>query len=623
MEYTQRKKRLATLSETHASNYTTHHTRRYTMRRFLVIALLFIFATCAQAYEVYIVTPPINDYLIPAEGPLPPTCQLGNALDIMACRGEYEPASFVIQTEPDEHLDNVRIYCGPLRSGEDTIPASAVDIRIVDKLNVGWAIGNVKVSWHLLYDQAMIDATDDPPANVGSRENQEAYTAYLEHIDRIFGKTGALPQTVEEYRLLWKQNILVKASDAKSLRPVQVDGREQMWLTVHVPQDAPAGNYEARVRVVPENAPTALLTLRVWVPDIDLLEPVETYSIYNPTFTLRERWNSTHCFVSDAQMILELRDMVAHGCTNPNFYNGIRRLPDGSLDYGFLEHRLSLRERAGVPKGDLFLPDNPLIITRKLEPGEYEQNIAYAQEIQAWATARGYGQVFFTGADEAGGQALLAEHEAFKSVEEAGSGIWVATPPSFHELVWDVLEIPIVAYPGMIAMNNSLEHLKLLRDIIPDPKPHRHCQVRKAMTTDWQNLIAIPHSQGFRFFQYFDSWLLPGEGRRSRGFGMWLTGVDGTMTWSYAGIKGNGRVREAGESIGHRNMVMRVKGGVLVTLNWVAYREGYDDSRYIATLLAAGGESWLEAIPHERIFEGNLDELRRKTAEEILRLKGE
>ncbi len=55
--------------------------------------------------------------------------------------------------------------------------------------------------------------------------------------------------------------------------------------------------------------------------------------------------------------------------------------------------------------------------------------------------------------------------------------LWVATPPSFHELVWDVLEIPIVAYPGMIAMNNSVEHILRTPDVVANPKVYRHCQV--------------------------------------------------------------------------------------------------------------------------------------------------
>jgi len=56
---------------------------------------------------------------------------------------------------------------------------------------------------------------------------------------------------------------------------------------------------------------------------------------------------------------------------------------------------------------------------------------------------------------------------------------------------------------------------------------------------------------------------------------------------------------------------LRVKGGVLDMLPGEAYREGYDDSRYIATLMAVGGEEWLEAQPQERILRGNLAACRR------------
>ena len=95
---------------------------------------------------------------------------------------------------------------------------------------------------------------------------------------------------------------------------------------------------------------------------------------------------------------------------------------------------------------------------------------------------------------------------------------------------------------------------------------------------------------------------------------MWLSGVDGTMTWSHAGIRGG---------VGRGEIVLRAKRGVLDTLSWEGYREGYDDSRYVATLLAAGGEEWLQAQSQERIISGNLDELRRDVAREILRLQAQ
>ena len=64
--------------------------------------------------------------------------------------------------------------------------------------------------------------------------------------------------------------------------------------------------------------------------------------------------------------------------------------------------------------------------------------------------------------------------------------------------------------------------------------------------------------------------------------------------------------RTIAEGLYNRNLVLRVKGGVLDMLPGEAYREGYDDSRYIATLMAVGGEEWLEAQPQERILRGRL-----------------
>jgi len=130
-------------------------------------------------------------------------------------------------------------------------------------------------------------------------------------------------------------------------------------------------------------------------------------------------------------------------------------------------------------------------------------------------------------------------------------------------------------------------------------------------------MIKGVHERGKRIFTYMDpwgGWPLADDHRRVRGFGMWLSGMDGTMTWSYAGIRGG---------VGASGIAMRAKRGVLDTLPWEGYREGYDDSRYIATLIAAGGEEWLKAQPQERITKGNLDELRREVAEEILKLQNQ
>ncbi len=56
--------------------------------------------TSAQAlgadYQVHVVTPAVTNHMIPRDGPLPPVCREAATMEVFACRGEYEPTSFVV-----------------------------------------------------------------------------------------------------------------------------------------------------------------------------------------------------------------------------------------------------------------------------------------------------------------------------------------------------------------------------------------------------------------------------------------------------------------------------------------------------------------------------------------------
>ena len=66
----------------------------------LVLLLSIRFATpvLAANYRLHIVAPPITNHMILNNGPLPPVCKEASAIEIAACRGEYDPASFVVST---------------------------------------------------------------------------------------------------------------------------------------------------------------------------------------------------------------------------------------------------------------------------------------------------------------------------------------------------------------------------------------------------------------------------------------------------------------------------------------------------------------------------------------------
>ncbi len=123
--------------------------------------------------------------------------------------------------------------------------------------------------------------------------------------------------------------------DTETLQPADINNRQQFWLTVHVPDDTPAGIYKAPVKVIPKNAAARELTLEVTVPGFDLLPPRFEYSVYYP----RE--------LSPVKSYLnELRNMMAHGCTNPTIYAGPSLKDDGTLDFTNLDNILQRREMA-------------------------------------------------------------------------------------------------------------------------------------------------------------------------------------------------------------------------------------------------------------------------------------
>jgi len=134
---------------------------------------------------------------------VPRPAQISAPLSVFASRGEYEPASFAVRAERD--LEAVRVELTGDLLGPDgaVIPADAVKIRVVELMN----------RW--------LDS--------GTFERVECF--------------------------------LIRNRP----RDVAADTTQRWWLTVRVPDDAPAGRYETRVRIAPANAEATEIPLRVEV----------------------------------------------------------------------------------------------------------------------------------------------------------------------------------------------------------------------------------------------------------------------------------------------------------------------------------------------------------------------
>ena len=236
----------------------------------------------------------------------------------------------------------------------------------------------------------------------------------------------------------------------------------------------------------------------------------------------------------------------AHGLTNPNFYSGVDVKPDGSLDFTQLEEFISLREQAGMnfQGKPLYLPDNPLLIVqRDLTPAEYARNVDRASQIVAWASQKGYGDVFFMANDEASASGLLAERDSFQSVHDGGGKVFVAVRNGdYFASAGDLLDVPVFPHPGHLLWDQGAQEVTAAEFLLNPEDMKLYYDPDWLMTPDMQTMIDAVHQNGYDIFTYMDpnaGQALPEAHRLFRGLGLWKVGLDGTMTWAYTHINNN------------------------------------------------------------------------------------
>jgi len=555
-------------------------------------------------YRVYVVTPTITNHMVQREGPLPPVCREADVIELSACRGEYEPASFVVDAATP--LEAVRIEVGELTGPGGTWARDCIDVRVVKEYYTytGADFYNAAVPMLLVHDESFLGMEPDPKENHPGRMKNVA--------------KGEL-------------------RDSAELLPVDIETRKQFWITVHVPKDAEPGSYEAAVRVVPGNGKATELTLRVEVRPFELLPPMIEYSLYYPAY-LNPKWmkpDSAYYFVnlSDEQCRKELKNMLAHGVSNPNIYTGVGKNPDGSVDFSRLERLLEIRESVGMPRKSLYLISHPIDFQiRPLKPEERNEIRRMAGEIKAWTQQRGYPDVFLGARDEAWGDALAGERDSMVAVHDGGAKVFVAVMHTmFYDRVGDVLHRPVmgsdIGTQIRVAMakydrKGIIPNLAEMAETVGFHKTAGRPGFRKA--------IDGIHRQGRKVFTYMNPVAglpLPELQRRNEGLGLWRTGFDGTMTWAYTHIQSKSPDQPMIFA-----KVYRTDDGVLDTVYWEGYREGVDDVRYLTTLFEAARDAtgrfpqeplvaetyqWLAQMDAAK---GDLDTIRNEMAQRTIAL---
>jgi hypothetical protein len=225
---------------------------------------------------IHVVQPLSGQQILPNTFPLPG--KPDGVIDIVACRGEYEPASFAV-------YPLVRDIAGLLVEGTDligspgTISRDNLDIRIVK----AWFQGGG--GWETI-DQSRLGRSATLVPELLLKDDRLVKVDHeAKHNEIRLDFTGATRYVSTNDLAHTKERLIIPAHtfpvrDATQLQPVDIPRHEarQFWITIHIPTTAVAGNYTGQILLKENGTIIRSVDLRVTVLPFDLVKPDLTYS---------------------------------------------------------------------------------------------------------------------------------------------------------------------------------------------------------------------------------------------------------------------------------------------------------------------------------------------------------
>lgn len=502
----------------------------------------------ARTFVIYAWDPITSKQILPRTYPIP--ARLSDSVSIQACRGEFEPASFVVRAL--KPLAGVKV-AGTDLVGSDgkKIPSSAVDVRLVKSwYQAGRQVwetgGRMLVPELLLKDDQLIKV------DLSSQRN---------YVRVMLGQKSEYIEISTPGAKIPEGAVLV---DSKTIMPFDLEAgtNMQVWITVHVPQDAAPGRYTGSITVTAGDAEDEV-AVHLEVLPFDLAPPVLEYAVYYRGKLTRSSVKSTGSeWKTPEQYQLELEDMRDHGILYPTLYQG--------YDEALLGRSLEIRGEVALPTDRLYVLGQST--GRSTDPAVLAR---LADRVRVWNTfvdSYGYDQVFFYGIDEARGKMLVAQRAAWNTVKTNGGKVFVACHEGDVDLVGDILDVAVLS--GLLEMQEILK---------------------------W-------HEKGKRVLMYSSPKVGiedPTLYRRNYGLLLLQNEYDGAMDYAYQ--HGFGDIWNDFDSSSFRDHVFAypVSDGVIDTVQFEGFREAVDDVRYASTLARLSGWSRAELAAWVREHMGN------------------
>ncbi|MCK5845400.1 MAG: hypothetical protein KAG97_11875, partial [Victivallales bacterium] len=368
---------------------------------------------------------------------IPPDGELSGKVCLMAAKGEFEPASFVIFSF--KNIDNVKLEVSNLKTRNgNVIPADAIDIKVVKcwyQAGTAWgsyfgdSTERILIPELLLKDENLIKVDCDTQDNYLKinypKGAKYVWISYTEKTDAGYFNFDTEP-----------------VADAKTLMPIRlVEGEsKQIWLTAHVPKNAKPGLYNGEIAFKSKGAALGRMNIDLRVLPFSLPEPRTYYdinkkfypSIYNHC-SLREhlQHNGGDIDMASRKLLAEYQNMRDHGCMYPLM--NLRRLNRTQKI-----RQLKVMKESGLKTKPIFGGFSPWDYTtvfRKKSEQTAAKWKAFTDRVDAsialFDEILGHHDIFPVGFDEPGKKTLIGERKSWKYVHEKGARI-MSTSKNSH-----------------------------------------------------------------------------------------------------------------------------------------------------------------------------------------------
>lgn len=474
----------------------------------------------------------------------------GGEVRLIAARGEYEPASFVLRSDKD--LGKVQLTVGKLVNEKgEVFPADALDLRIV---KVWYQNGNGWFSYFadtgfklcpelILHDEDLIRVDCEKEANYARITGKDGRKSewWLNPPRLLNGRY--YDHTVETWAF---PSMRPGFADAKTLQPVSLDKdvSKQFILTAHVAPGTPAGIYRGFITGGGLSIPVAVKVL-----DFDLPRPM---AYFHPEMDFRIcsydyigsneilKLNGGDEDLMWTQLEAILADMAAHG----QDMKWIRT----NTATAESERTIALMKKVGM-RTDTFLGGVDFVWNER----DYQTSYERAERISAYYDRTyGHHNIYGGYGDEPGPKFFPANRSIFDAYQAAGLKFIIASREH-------IIDLAGYRWNWHNASKNPT-----------DP----------SVPSIWNELGSNTYVAW-----YADQHVgaeNPEFNRRQYGLAPYLSGYSALCNYAHH----LGPYNDDSETYKPMMFFYGSADGVLDTIQWEGFREGVDDIRY-ATLLMA------------------------------------